>query len=711
MADPYNVKFTDFLNKGSITVEVNSLNTDDTSLQLPGQNLPNYGLIVNENFLHLLENFANIIAPNNPVEGQLWYDTTTGVDQLKIYDGTNWVAAGNVKKALTEPEAAQSVLGDIWVDTSNQQLYLYSGSGWILVGPDYSEGTATGAKIQSYEATDDLIYTVLVNFANDKIISIYSSQQFTPKVKLTGFPTGYVVKPGVNIPTEASFSGAKAKYYGTAEKSELIVNSTATDTITFDTIVRKDKTNDLAEKLRIKKDTGLSIGENDLLQFSVSGSTAIIRQFSPDGNIDIKVNNSGSNITAIRATPQGRIGIGNLSPQEILDVTGNIKSSGKVIVGSTLNSLNSTDGALTVAGGLGVALDTNLGGDVTISGTTTAGAILPDTDLAYTLGTSTFKYNNVYSQTFTGNLVGGVTGNVSGSAGSAAKLNSQTTFKFNSTGDVYQDVTEIATNGFEGVRFDGQGSLTKQWTLRLNPQFIDNQTEVPSVSEATIETDTFLVNRTGTLYQMTHADVISRIPVDGIGPLVPIGSILPYAGTGAAPAGWAFCHGQAISTLAGYGSGGGGSGFGVYEPLAAVLAQSGNYAYGETSLGVPLLPDLRGRFPIGNLTGTYTADHRVTNGPNNGVGTNDGEQERTIEASNLPDHAHSLLGDGGDQFYATTAVTGTTSTGSGVSSLVGGDPGSQTTQTGGVVDYVGSPLSTIPPFLTLEFIIYTGVHV
>jgi microcystin-dependent protein len=103
-------------------------------------------------------------------------------------------------------------------------------------------------------------------------------------------------------------------------------------------------------------------------------------------------------------------------------------------------------------------------------------------------------------------------------------------------------------------------------------------------------------------------------------------------------------------------------------------------------------------------------DNRVTDGPNNGVGTVDGEQQRTIESNNLPDHAHSLTGDGGEQFFATTAVTGTTSTGSGVSSIVGGGPGSQTTQTGGMVNYLGNPLQTIPPFLTFEFIIYTGVH-
>ena len=31
----------------------------------------------------MLENFANANPPSNPVEGQLWYDTTAGIDQLK----------------------------------------------------------------------------------------------------------------------------------------------------------------------------------------------------------------------------------------------------------------------------------------------------------------------------------------------------------------------------------------------------------------------------------------------------------------------------------------------------------------------------------------------------------------------------------------------------------------------------------------------------
>ena len=67
--------------------------------RFPGRGTTAYGQAVNENFLHLLENFANTTAPLRPVEGQLWYDSTQGVDQLKVYDGTNWVASGGLKKA------------------------------------------------------------------------------------------------------------------------------------------------------------------------------------------------------------------------------------------------------------------------------------------------------------------------------------------------------------------------------------------------------------------------------------------------------------------------------------------------------------------------------------------------------------------------------------------------------------------------------------
>ena len=77
----YIVSHTDLANKGTITVEDNTIN-QVTSLDIPGRNTTAYGTAIADNFLHLLENFAFNTSPRNPVEGQLWYDTTVGADQL-----------------------------------------------------------------------------------------------------------------------------------------------------------------------------------------------------------------------------------------------------------------------------------------------------------------------------------------------------------------------------------------------------------------------------------------------------------------------------------------------------------------------------------------------------------------------------------------------------------------------------------------------------
>ena len=69
--------------------------TNSTSLTLFGRLVQTYGENLNENFLWLLENFALASAPDHPVTGQLWYDTS--IDNLKIYDATTstWTIVGS----------------------------------------------------------------------------------------------------------------------------------------------------------------------------------------------------------------------------------------------------------------------------------------------------------------------------------------------------------------------------------------------------------------------------------------------------------------------------------------------------------------------------------------------------------------------------------------------------------------------------------------
>jgi hypothetical protein len=99
---PYIVNFTDSNNKTPITVYDNTSNVD-TSLKFPGRNVTGYGQIIAENFLGLLENFASNTQPTNPVEGQLWFDTSTGNKRLMVWDNVQWKAASNIQKSTTQP--------------------------------------------------------------------------------------------------------------------------------------------------------------------------------------------------------------------------------------------------------------------------------------------------------------------------------------------------------------------------------------------------------------------------------------------------------------------------------------------------------------------------------------------------------------------------------------------------------------------------------
>ena len=81
----YTVQFSN-PNKTPLVVANSALN-NSTSLALIGPNKSGYGQSIADNFLHLLENYANSSPPANPIEGQLWYDTTySGNKILKVYE-------------------------------------------------------------------------------------------------------------------------------------------------------------------------------------------------------------------------------------------------------------------------------------------------------------------------------------------------------------------------------------------------------------------------------------------------------------------------------------------------------------------------------------------------------------------------------------------------------------------------------------------------
>jgi microcystin-dependent protein len=295
--------------------------------------------------------------------------------------------------------------------------------------------------------------------------------------------------------------------------------------------------------------------------------------------------------------------------------------------------------------------------------------------------------------TFLGNLEGQVSGNVSGKAGSADKLTSSTTFRLQ--GDI-----ETVENAFDGQT----GGGVKTFVLSLKNTVISTKEQVSN----SLSSDEFLIDRTSGastgLRRITRATLFNSITG-----LTPIGSIMPYAGL-AEPPGWKFCNGQEIST-------------GVFNQLFQII----DYNYGPTpSSGFFNLPDLRGRFPLGNLLmggTTPPVDNPDTRnrGSNASVlGSVDGTDTTTIDLENLPEHQHNLKSSSGQQFYVHREVDGRGDLPPGVegSNLQTGaenlsqrlpNSGDVAIPLGSTFSEVGSPVNIMNPFQTINYIIYTGV--
>jgi hypothetical protein len=168
------------------------LNASD--INLFGKNYATYGELQNENFIKLLQNFANTTPPLNPLKGELWYDTNNKF--LKVYNGQKFVKASPVWVSSSAP--ATTLVGDQWWDTVNEQFKVYNGNTWRTVGPAYSilDGIS-GAIVENIADTNGALHTVVKTYTNGNVVSIASyDAAFTPAATIPGFA---VINPGINM--------------------------------------------------------------------------------------------------------------------------------------------------------------------------------------------------------------------------------------------------------------------------------------------------------------------------------------------------------------------------------------------------------------------------------------------------------------------------------------------------------------------------------
>jgi hypothetical protein len=262
------------------TIADGTINTS-SSMVLVGKNYAGYGEFLDTNFVHLLENSSNTIAPGAPLEGQLWWDS--GNSLMKVYNGINWKTISSATSSSTAP--TNNVQGDLWYDTVNQQLKVWTGASWLLVGPQFTAGTGTtGAIVATILDNVGSNHTVIELFVADNIVGIVSKDAtFTPQTALSGFTT---VRPGITLST--AIAGQVPLFQGTATNSQLL------NSLTSSQFMRTDANTSTTGTLSVQNNTGLSVGANNDYRVTVSGNDVTLRNQTSGGNLYFGVNVAGN---------------------------------------------------------------------------------------------------------------------------------------------------------------------------------------------------------------------------------------------------------------------------------------------------------------------------------------------------------------------------------------------------------------------------------
>lgn len=265
------------------TVEDGTINLT-TEVKLVGRNFAGYGETQNENFLHLMENFANPTPPGKPLSGMIWYDSTA--NKIKFYDGTRWRTTGSAEVSAVQPIG--NVVGDLWWNSATNQLFSRSSDGeWVLIGPQatslgttlFLSRTVRGI-VNNLSSDFSIIQAVITNEDGDEgtpvIISDFdfTIDQNIPNNEIDGFS---VIKRGITL----AESDLANRQIGVSTDS--ILWGTASNALRLGGFPASDylKTTDL--------NFGGPISVNNVIQISDDGFDGVIQNLV-DETLVFKVN-------------------------------------------------------------------------------------------------------------------------------------------------------------------------------------------------------------------------------------------------------------------------------------------------------------------------------------------------------------------------------------------------------------------------------------
>ena len=336
----YKINKTD----GTLLVDLvdGKIDSDTIDLTLIGRNTTGYGEVMNENFVKILENFAGSSEPEQPMRGQVWYDTSDG--RLKVFDGTVFRSTDTTVVSRTQPNLLS---GDVWIDSGNKQIYFSDGIDVILAGPIYTV---------SQQKTGTEPITIVDKFGQNKTVIRYmiggspvlliSKEDFVAAntdeniTQLIGFTT--TIKAGITI---SSTYADDFEFYGNAQSTSRLQDADNTEYTPSDFVFRaptdESQEQKIASVLHLAGVVYFSENKDIKIDYdpiNVSTGTAVFSVERSNRDFVLRVNDAGATIEPIFVdTSERNIGFWNSEPDTAVHIgsSGNrkdLKISGNLIV-------------------------------------------------------------------------------------------------------------------------------------------------------------------------------------------------------------------------------------------------------------------------------------------------------------------------------------------------------------------------------------------
>jgi hypothetical protein len=310
-----------------------SIDQTATDITLIGKNASSYGTYVNDNFVWLLENFANSSQPNHPITGQLWFDTTE--NRLKVYDGSAFKVSGGTIVSPSVPSGITT--GDIWINSTTEQLFFNDGLQTILAGPIYSSAQGiSGFVTETVLDTNNISHTIVLLYVSQTLIGIFSKNTFTPASIIAGYTGNIAV--GFNV---ANTTGIKFNVPVSSSYALIAPDGSLKTTASF---LSTSGSSSINGTLSIQNASPLILGANASTEITVSPTLFNIKSNASNQNIQIStlIGSTVSPAIFVDSTNQ-YVGIFTDTPTSTLDVSGDVTIAGDLTVlgaTTTINTVN-----------------------------------------------------------------------------------------------------------------------------------------------------------------------------------------------------------------------------------------------------------------------------------------------------------------------------------------------------------------------------------